>query len=198
MDKIKEIEKYYDELKTIDMKKTSSIKSSFLSIENYNCKLNNGHIIKREKILKNNKSGSAAIILPITEDGKIILAIEPRVFTKKTVDIGLPAGYIENKEYPYMAAIRELEEETGYTSDQLELLGSYYQDQGCSEAINYYYIAYNCKRVNQQNLDEGEFIKYILVTLEELEELVEKNYIKGLNSAFIIEKGKKQLKKIRR
>lgn len=195
MNKIKQIEKYYEELKTINMEKTSSTENGFLSIENYDCTLNNGHTIKREKILKNQKNGSAAIILPVTEDNKIILAIEPRVFTKETVDIGLPAGYIEENELPVISAIRELEEETGYTSNDLELLGAYYQDQGCSEAFNFYYIARNCKKVKEQNLDEGEFIKYILVTFEELEELMKKGYIKGLNSAYAIEKGKNYIKK---
>lgn len=194
MDKIKEIETYYEELKTIDMIKTSSDKSGFLKIEKYDCKLNNGHTIKREKILKNKKDGSAAIILPITEDNKVILAIEPRVFTKETVDIGLPAGYIEENELPVLSAIRELEEETGYTSNDLELLGSYYQDQGCSGAYNFYYLARNCKKVKEQKLDKDEFIKYILVTFEELEELMKRGYIKGLNSAYAIEKSKQYIK----
>lgn len=194
MNKIKEIETYYEELKTIDMIKTSSDKSGFLKIEKYDCKLNNGHTIKREKILKNKKDGSAAIILPITEDNKVILAIEPRVFTKETVDIGLPAGYIEENELPVLSAIRELEEETGYTSNDLELLGSYYQDQGCSGAYNFYYLARNCKKVKEQKLDKDEFIKYILVTFEELEELMKRGYIKGLNSAYAIEKSKQYIK----
>lgn len=194
MDKIKEIETYYEELKTIDMIKTSSENNGFLTIEKYDCTLNNGHTIKREKLLKNKKDGSAVIILPITEDNKVILAIEPRVFTKETVDIGLPAGYIEENELPVISAIRELEEETGYTSNDLEFLGSYYQDQGCSGAYNFYYLARNCKKVKKQKLDKDEFIKYILVTLEELEELMKRGYIKGLNSAYAIEKGKQYIK----
>lgn len=192
-EKLNELKKYIEELKTISYKK-SNIDSKFLSIENYEYKLNNGHVIKREKLLKNKKDGSAAIILPITENNEIILAIEPRVFTRKTVDVGLPAGYIEENELPVLSAIRELEEETGYTSNNLELLGSCYQDQGCSAAYNFYYIAFNCKKVKEQNLDEGEFIKYILVNFEELDELIDMGYITGLNSVYAIEKGKKYIK----
>lgn len=194
MDKLKEIETYYEELKTIDMIKKYPDKNGFLKIEKYDCILNNGHTIKREKLLKNERDGSAVIILPITEDNRVILAIEPRVFTKETVDIGLPAGYIEENELPVLSAVRELEEETGYTSTDLELLGAYYQDQGCSGAYNFYYLARNCKKVKEQKLDEEEFIKYILVTFEELEELMKKGYIKGLNSAYAIEKSKQYLK----
>lgn len=187
---IDKINEYYEQLKTINTERLKSTEKGFLTIEKYNCKLNNGSTIKREKIVKNKKDGSAAIILPITDDNQVILAIEPRVFTEETVDIGLPAGYIEDNESPETAAIRELEEETGYTSDDLIYLGSFYQDQGCSAAYNHYYLARNCKKVKEQNLDEGEFIKYILVKFEELYELVEEGYIKGLNSAYAIEKVK--------
>lgn len=190
-EKLKNIKSYLEELKTTKMKQTSP--SNFLSIESYSCTLKNNKTITREKILKGNNDGSAAIILPITEDKKIILAIEPRVFTKETVDIGLPAGYIEYFENPIDAAKRELLEETGYESDDFIYLGSYYQDQGCSSAYNYYYIARNCKKVRSQKLDKDEFIKYILVTSDELQELFNEGYIKGLNSAYVIEKSKKYI-----
>lgn len=188
-----QIEKYFNELKTLQMVETES--GNFLTTKTYECKLNNGEIIKREKILKNGGSGSASIILPITEDNKVILAVEPRVFTKRTVDVGLPAGYIEKNETALDAAKRELLEETGYTTDEFVSLGSFYQDQACSEAYNHYFVALHCKKVKEQKLDKGEFIKYILVDFEEIDCLIEKGYIGGLNSIYALEKGKNYLKK---
>ena len=188
-----EIIKALKEFKTICMTKENDHK--FLSIETYLCKLNNGEVIKREKILKNNKDGSAVVIYPITNDGKIIIAIEPRVFTKGTVGVGLPAGYIELGEEPIEAAKRELLEETGYTSDNFIPVGAFYQDQGCSGAFNHYFIALNCKKVGEQKLDASEFIKYVLVDNDELDELLNNGYITGLNSAYLIEKGKKYVRR---
>lgn len=188
-----EIIKALEEFKTIC--KTPQDKNRFLSIESYLCELNNGEIIKRERILKNNKDGSAVVIYPITEDGKIIIAIEPRVFTARTVGIGLPAGYIEECEEPIIAARRELREETGYDSEKLIHLGAFYQDQGCSAAFNHYFLALNCKKVGEQKLDSSEYIKYVLVDHQELDELLNNGYITGLNSAYLIEKGRSYVRR---
>lgn len=188
-----EIIKALEELKTVC--KTPQDKNRFLSIESYLCELNNGKVIRRERILKNNKDGSAVVVYPITEDGKIILAIEPRVFTARTVGIGLPAGYIEEGEEPIDAARRELREETGYASDNLIHMGAFYQDQGCSAALNHYFLALNCKKIGEQKLDPSEFIKYVLVDNNELEELLNNGYITGLNSAYLIEKGRSYVRR---
>lgn len=189
-----EIKNVFDEFKTINKEKKEGNK--FLSIESYICELNNGKVITREKILKGGNDGSAVIVLPITQNEKVILAIEPRVFTEKTVDIGLPSGYIENGEEPKDAALRELKEETGYVSNRLEYLGSFYQDQGCSSALNHYFIAFDCEKKYDQNLDESEFIKYVEVDFKELDYLQDNGYIKGLNSAYTIEKAKKYIKEM--
>ena len=188
-----EIIKALEEFKTIC--KTPQDKNRFLSIESYLCELNNGKTIKRERILKNHKDGSAVVIYPITEDGKIILAIEPRVFTARTVGVGLPAGYIEEGEEPIVAARRELREETGYDSEELIHLGAFYQDQGCSAAFNHYFLALNCKKVGEQKLDPSEYIKYVLVDSLELDELLDNGYITGLNSAYLIEKGRSYVRR---
>src|SRR5699024_2607301 len=87
-----------------------------------------------------------------------ILVGEPRVFMKNGVGIELPAGYMENEESSLMAGKRELEEETGYIPKEMIELARYYQDQGCSAAYNYSYLAFGGEKEKQQQLDSDEII----------------------------------------
>ena len=65
-----------------------------------------GMKVIREEILKNGKDGSAVIVVPVIGE-EILSIIEPRVFTKLTVGVGFPAGYIEKGETPSVAAARD-------------------------------------------------------------------------------------------
>lgn len=194
-EKLREIKEYLVELSTVSSEELVDDQPNFLSISSSLHTLNNGNIIRREKILKNKRDGSAVIILPVTKDGECLIAIEPRVFTKEKVGIGFPAGYIEEGEDYLDAAYRELLEETGYQAENLEYLVSFYQDEGCSSAYNYGVLATGCEKVDIQKLDKDEFVRYCTCTFSEIEELVERGLIAGANSQLLIEKGKKYLKK---
>lgn len=171
-EKLEELEIIIDGFKSIKQEKLNK-EARFLKSEVYSCSLNNGKTITREKIVKNGSDGSAAIILPVTKENNVILTVEPRVFSKRTVGIGIPAGYIEKDEEPYMAALRELEEETGYVQNRMISLGGFYQDMGCSSAYNEAFIAMDCEKKTSQHLDPGEYIKYFDCTYDEALELID-------------------------
>jgi len=162
----------------------------FVTHEKYVCTLNNGEDIVREKIQKGKKDGSAVVIIPVTEDNEIIVTVEPRVFTEKTVGVGFPAGYIEKDEEPYQSAYRELQEEVGVIPQKLIPLASFYQDEGISAAKNTAYLAIGCTEGHEKNPDEGEFIGYFKCSFGDVLELQEEGYIEGSNSIIAIEKAK--------
>ena len=98
-----------------------------------------------------------ARVIAITKNRKIIL-LKEKVFSFNKTYFSLPGGSIESDEDPRSAALRELEEETGYTSDDLELWFS----QNYSQTIvseKFYFIARNCKKNGAIKLGNGEEIE---------------------------------------
>ncbi len=188
-EKQKLINNYLEELKTIKREIDKNPKERFVTSIPYLYTLNNGRVIRREQVLKNNSNGSAVIIAPyIKETGEFLVVIEPRVFTKLGVSVSFPAGYIEEGEKPEEAALRELKEETGYVSENMIYLDSYYQDEGVSEAFNHSFLALDCEKKYDQDLDENEIVKYTTLTYEELLELEKKGIINGANTKLTLAK----------
>ena len=77
----------------------------------------------------------------------------------------------------------------------LKLLDQFYQDEGCSEAFNHSFIAFDSVCKHPQQLDSEENIKFMTFNLFELEELERNGYINSANSKLTLEKGKKYIKR---
>lgn len=194
-EKLEELKSIIEELKTVQMENRKIKQNSkFLQSEAYYFTLNNGITISREKLLKGGKNGSATITIPITSENEVLVVVEPRVFTNLTVGIGFPAGYMEENESVKTSALRELQEETGYTSEKIIEIDSFYQDEGCSSALNHILLAFDCQKVSEQSLDQDEIVRYMLFHYEELFELEKMGYIKGGNTKLALEKSKKYVR----
>ena len=113
----------------------------------------------------------AAAIVPVRDDGKIIMVHQYRnALDSFTIEI--PAGALDKAGEPGKeCATRELEEETGYRCENLEWLITLRTTVAfCNEKIEVY-IARNLVP-SKQNLDADEFIDVRAYTIEELKEKI--------------------------
>jgi ADP-ribose pyrophosphatase len=99
----------------------------------------------------------AVVILPVMDDGRLILIRNERVAVGENL-WELPAGTREPNEPTIDTARRELEEETGYRADSVEAMGHLFTTPGfCDERIELF-LASGLAHVGQ-NLDAGERIE---------------------------------------
>lgn len=96
--------------------------------------LPDGTTVNRDVVLH----PGAVAILPIVDAGRVCLLRNHRPVVGTTL-WEVPAGTLEPEEPPEVAAIRELEEETGYTAAMWRKLGQFYPSPGVlSERIHLY------------------------------------------------------------
>lgn len=193
-EKLEELNNKIETIKTKSIIRTYS-QNKFLSLENYEVELNNGKKMLREKMVKKNKTGDAAIILPMLNDHDVMITVEPRVFTKRTVGVGLTAGYIEEGETPIEGAKRELREEIGCNDANLVEVGAFYQDPGVTSAYIHCFIATDLDAFEDRHLDKDEVIDNMTVDINELEELIELGYIEDASTQLTIYKALKYLRR---
>lgn len=113
----------------------------------------------------------AAAVVPVLDDGSILMVRQFRdSVDRETLEI--PAGGLNGwSELTIEAAARELEEETGYRSDNLtKLISIVTAIAFCNEVIDVY-VAQNLVKT-KQNLDEDEYIDVEAYTLSELKDKI--------------------------
>lgn len=135
----------------------------------------------------------AAAVVPVRGDGKILMVRQYRnALDRETLEI--PAGGREGTEEPTRdCAARELEEETGFKSDNLELLISIYTTVAfCNEKIDIY-VARDLKP-SKQNLDDDEFIEVEAHDIEELCQMIYDQKIQDSKTVAALMAYKNQLK----
>ena len=117
-----------------------------------------------------NHKGAAAVV-PVTKEGKILMVRQYRnALDRYTLEI--PAGALDTVDEPGIeCASRELEEETGYKSNNLEWLITLRTTVAfCNEKIEVF-VARDLIP-SHQHLDEDEFIDLKEYTLDELKEKI--------------------------
>ena len=109
----------------------------------------------------------AAIILPLTGEGEAVLVRQYRPPLER-MELGLPAGLVEEGEKPEAAARRELLEETGYSGGEWEPLGALASSPSLKDNWAYLFLARGVEEMAPPDPDEHELVETVRVPVGEL------------------------------
>lgn len=131
------------------------------------CVTEDGTVISPYYVLENPEW---VCIFPVLEGtGDVLLIREYRHGAQKVVD-GLPGGVVDVADgSPEAAARRELMEETGYACKTMVPLGAIYANWSNHNNRVYCFLALDCHRISDQNLDENEKIEVLQATISSVE-----------------------------
>jgi len=124
------------------------------------------------EFVERKKGKEAVAVIAETEDGELILTEQFRRPVNARV-IDFPAGLVED-DGPEATAKKELEEETGYTCDSVELLAKGPTSPGITSEIVSIYRAHGVRRVGDGGGVDSEQITVHRVPLQEVHAWLEK------------------------
>ncbi|MFC7060528.1 NUDIX hydrolase [Halobacillus seohaensis] len=147
-----------------------------------NVTLPDGNTSKREII----KHPGAVAIIALTDEGNIVLVEQYRKALEKSL-VEIPAGKLEEGEDPQTTAKRELEEETGYTTDNLQLINTFYTSPGfADELVHLYFTDHLQKMHSSPDGDEDEFVELMELSLKDCEQLEQQQRIHDAKTSYAL------------
>jgi ADP-ribose pyrophosphatase len=122
-----------------------------------------------------------AVVILAEHDGKVILIDQPRVpLGARCVE--LPAGLVGDEDPDATVeatAIKELEEETGFTAERIEVLGEFYASPGMVSESFALVRAHGVRRVGDGGGNDNEDINVHLVARADIPNFIEQKRAEG-------------------
>jgi ADP-ribose pyrophosphatase len=154
----------------------------FLRVESHTIKLPDGQIIPDWPWLI---IPSAAIVLPVTEDGKFLCFRQTKYAVEGT-SLAPVGGMLEPDEAPLEAAKRELLEEMGCEAPDWVNLGSYVLDPNRGIASMHLFLALNARKVSEPDSDDLEDQEILSLSKDEIEAALRSGQFKVIAWAAVV------------
>lgn len=137
-------------------------KGKLLDVRCDRVKLPDGHEAVREYIVH----PGAVVIIAVQENGELLFERQHRYPLRRAI-LELPAGKIDPGEDILNTAIRELLEETGHSASEWRYLGVMHPCVGYSDERIEIFLARGLCRKSAQQLDHGEFLDVLSLSLSD-------------------------------
>ena len=126
--------------------------------------------------------GVHGVVILAEHDGKVVLIEQARVPLGNRKCIELPAGLVgdEDDKGVEETAIKELEEETGFTAERIEVLGEFHSSPGMVAEGFTLVRAHGLRRVGDGGGNEHEEIEVHLVPRSDIPAFVERKRVEGI------------------
>lgn len=147
--------------------------SSWIGMQLVDIRLPDGQVL-RDIHLVDYKYAAAAVV-PVADDGKILL-IDHYRFQTDTRGWEIPAGKMDEGETPEQAVVRELREETGHRAKSIRYIGRYHPMNGSSNQVFHVFLARGVVRVGEIE-DTNEVMGLDWFTPQQMRDLIARNEI---------------------
>ncbi|MDO5719032.1 MAG: NUDIX hydrolase [Tissierellia bacterium] len=117
----------------------------------------------RREIVEHSNS---VLIIPILDDEYTLLVKQFRKAVDKVI-LEFPAGLIDSGEDPSEAALRELQEEVGYSANKLNYIYDAYSSPGFTNEKVSIFLAEDLYESKLEN-DEDEFLEIVKIKIDDL------------------------------
>jgi 8-oxo-dGTP pyrophosphatase MutT (NUDIX family) len=140
----------------------------WLQVRADKCELPDGRILEPYYVIEVPDWTNMVVI---TKDERIVLVKQYR-HALGTTTLELPGGILEKGELPMASAIREMQEETGYVSGDVEFLMQISPNPALNNNTAYFFLARNAEKLSNTNFDPYEEIIIETYSKEELKLLL--------------------------
>jgi ADP-ribose pyrophosphatase len=140
--------------------------SAIFSLNVEECQLSDGRVMPRYYSLD---FPDWVHVIPVTKAKEIILIRQYR-HPAESVFWEFPGGTSDPHRHESMmaAALRELLEETGYSSTNMDLVASHFPNPALQTNQIHTFIAWDCEKVAEPNLDPFEELEFQLKSWDEM------------------------------
>ncbi len=130
-------------------------------------RLPDGSVTSREVV----ETRDAVAIVPVDSKGQVILVKQYRK-PPELILLEVPAGGVEEGEEPVACAVRELQEETGYSASKMEPLASFFMSPGFCTEMMHAFLATGLV-AGQPRTEADENIEVVTVPLDSVHEMIQ-------------------------